>query len=92
MDVWGSVDPNDSTKVKLSFYVDDVLGGSIWNVAGAGANPYMFTYATVGIAVSTTGTGGSAFDNYSVVPEPSTFALGLLGGLGMLWIARRRKV
>ncbi len=26
------------------------------------------------------------------VPEPSAFALGLMGGLGMLWIVRRRKV
>jgi len=40
--------------------------------------------------------GGFAVDNIllqvTTVPEPSTFALGLLGGLGMLWIARRRNV
>jgi hypothetical protein len=87
MDVQGMVDPNDSSKLKLQFYVDGILGGSIWNVPN-----YAFTYATVGIAVSTTG-AGSAFDNYSVIPEPSTALLGLLGGLGIMgWIKRRRMV
>jgi hypothetical protein len=28
----------------------------------------------------------------SQIPEPSVAMLGLLGGLGMLWIARRRNV
>lgn len=90
MDVWGAVDPNNASMVRLRFYVDGTLGGSIANVAGSGASPYLLTYATLGGAVSTTG-AGSAFDNYSVVPEPSTLILGLLGGLGMIgWISRRR--
>jgi hypothetical protein len=40
--------------------------------------------------------GGFAVDNIllqvTTVPEPSALALSLLGGLGMMWIVRRRKV
>jgi hypothetical protein len=92
MTVWGGIDPNDASKVTLSFYVDGILGGRISNVAGSGLNPYLFTYGTLGGAVSTT-SAGSAFDNFSVVPEPSSLGLGLLGGLALAAraIARRRK-
>ena len=90
MEVKGMVDPNDASKLKLEFYVDGILGGSIWNV-----NPYNLTFATIGGAVSTTG-AGSAYDNYSVaiIPEPSSVALCLLGGFGLAAgvISRRRKV
>jgi hypothetical protein len=92
MVVWGSVDPGDSTKLKLSFYVDGVLGGSVANINGAGPAPYLFTYATLGGAVSTTA-AGSAFDNFSAIPEPSSLTLGLLGGLALALrtVARRRE-
>jgi hypothetical protein len=37
-----------------------------------------------------TGNAGVSFDNISVVPEPSSFAL-LLGGVGLLCVAKRRR-
>ncbi|HOX56928.1 MAG TPA: PEP-CTERM sorting domain-containing protein [Candidatus Paceibacterota bacterium] len=86
MQVLGMADPLNAGKTRLEFYVDTVLAGSIGNI-----NSYSLTYAVIGGAVSTT-TAGSATDNFSVVtvPEPSTLALSLLGGVGLLWIARRR--
>lgn len=35
--------------------------------------------------------GINSFGDVYLVPEPTTFALGALGGLGMLWMAKRRK-
>jgi hypothetical protein len=40
-----------------------------------------------------TSTHGMWYDDvYVVVPEPSVAALGLMGGVGLLWLFRRRTV
>ncbi len=89
MEVIGSADPVNSGKAKLQFYIDNSLVGSVANLAD-----YNLTYACIGGAVSV-GTTGGATDDYSVmtiVPEPSSIALALVGGLALAWggIFRRR--
>jgi hypothetical protein len=72
----------------INYYVDDILSRTM-----TGANAYTWNYIAVGFGAGTT-VGDAWFDNASVVsiiPEPSTAFLGLLGGLGMMWITRRRK-
>ncbi|HOX03391.1 MAG TPA: PEP-CTERM sorting domain-containing protein [Candidatus Paceibacterota bacterium] len=69
------------------FYVDGILGmADIPYAASAGA--ITFDRVTVGSGLSSAN-GVGYYDNVTValVPEPSTIALGLLGGLGLL--ARR---
>jgi hypothetical protein len=84
----GTEDPNDPTKGLLRFYIDGQLGGSVGNVDFA-----LLNWAVLGSGLSSPGVGWLAFDDVLVlIPEPSTLLLGLLGGLGMLWIGRRRAV
>lgn len=72
----------------VDFYVNDNLDTTQTMNAGI-----KFDSIVVGSGLSSAG-ADVWFDNLVVtgIPEPSTFALGLLGGLGMLWIARRRNV
>jgi len=89
--VIGSDDPLNSGKIQLSFYIDNILGGTVGNVTKAD-----FNWAVMGSGTTSTGAGAS-FDNVSLapapVPEPSTIALGLLGGAGLMagYIRRRAK-
>jgi hypothetical protein len=82
----GMWDPVNSGKTKVEFYIDNTLVGSVANLTR-----YDYNWAVLGSGITSTG-GGVPFDNIVVtIPEPSTFALSLLGGLGMMWIVRRRK-
>lgn len=91
MEVKGMADPVYTGKLELKFYIDGTLGGSI-----SALTSYNLTFATLGGAVSTTASG-AAYDDFSVataaIPEPSTLALSLLGGLGLAAtaISRRRR-
>jgi hypothetical protein len=83
MEVIGALDPNHTGKAIYKFYVDGVLGGSIANAPDS-----LFNFGVIGGGVSS-GTGSAAnvafYDNYSVgiIPEPSSLALLILGGLAM---------
>lgn len=71
---------------QYGFYIDGILGGTVtttttptfdWIVLGSGLSSSTVMW----------------YDDVMVmVPEPSIFALSLLGGLGMMWIVRHRKV
>jgi hypothetical protein len=84
----GAPDPtNPETHFKLSFYVDDVLAGTVANIANAN-----FNFAVLGSGLTSTAAGAS-FDNLviSAIPEPSTYAA-IFGGLALLgaFVYRRR--
>ncbi len=72
----------------LNFYVDDVLSRTI-----GGATAESWDTLILGGGLGST-VGNAWTDGISlVVPEPSTLALGLLGGLGIAgWVSRRRNI
>ena len=72
----------------LNFYVDGILGRSITGATAANLDTVTLGFGTS----STTSNGDTFYDGVAcVVPEPSTLALSLMGGLGMAaWRARRR--
>ncbi|CAN5702741.1 hypothetical protein BH09VER1_BH09VER1_05450 [soil metagenome] len=89
-----------------SFYLGDGTGGGsyynslgvfqgVFNTGGATGTAYtgqsfINTDATGGIYVYNNATGLHQYQDTSVVPEPSTWTLFLLGGLG-LWVWKRRR-
>lgn len=84
--VVGSPDPVNTGKVLFSFFIDNVLGGTVANV-----NPASFEWIVLGSNLGSSG-GFIAFDDVVLIPEPSTLALSLLGGLGIFWMVRRRSL
>lgn len=81
----GMSDPINTGMTKFEFYIDSNLAGSVANVTWQDYN-----WVVLGSGLTSSG-GFVAFDNLVVtVPEPSTLALGLVGGLGLLWVLRRR--
>ena len=86
-EVKGMADPVNTGRVEFQYYIDNNLVGTVANLTS-----YNLTYATIGGAISVGITGGNT-DNYSVVPEPSSVALCLLGGFSVAAgaISRRRK-
>jgi len=75
------------------FFVDGVnaLSGLTTSYA-ASPGAISFDLVTVGAGLSSAN-GAGYYDNVLVViPEPSSIILSLLGGLGMMWIVRHRKV
>lgn len=80
--------PDGADKAKLQFFIDSNLVGTVGNLGD-----YELNYACIGGALSVGITGGNT-DNYSVsmVPEPSSIALSILGGLSLaLGAISRRK-
>jgi hypothetical protein len=85
--VVGMSDPNFSGKTRLEFFIDNTLVGSVSNLGWQAYN-----WVVLGSGLSSTG-GFISFDNLIVtIPEPSVAALGLMGGVGLLWLFRRRTV
>lgn len=74
---------NGGNYIELDFYIDNVLGGSILKVDKTSFNN-TFNWAVLGSGTSSTG-GFLTFDDVrvSAVPEPSSIALCLLGGLAL---------
>ena len=71
---------------QFDFYVDGILGGSKV-VTGTP------TFDWIVMGSNLTSSHGMWYDDIVMaVPEPSTFALSVLGGMGLLWITRRRTV
>ncbi len=77
------------TDTTFSFFVDGILAETVANAIT------LRSYDLVRLGSGLTSVNEAYIDNVLVevnpVPEPSTFALGLLGGLGMLWMVRRRQ-
>jgi hypothetical protein len=75
----------------------DVPNESVTAFAGATANGILETTTGKGVleALALIGTPGTTydiyFDNFTIIPEPSTLALGVLGGFAVLFGMRRRK-
>jgi len=84
------------TAIDLTITLDIDLDGNVDSTliytGSPSANP--FVDLRFGGPSGLASAGAACFDNIvlSQVPEPSVAMLGLLGGLGMLWIARRRNV
>jgi hypothetical protein len=57
-------------------------GGNLWQI--------VYNASTGGQNFVAEHQPGSSFVNINSVPEPSTYALLLMSGAGMLWWARRR--
>jgi hypothetical protein len=78
----------------VEFFVDGVNGLSDLTTSYAStAGAITFDRVLVGSGLSSAN-GVGYYDNVlvQVIPEPSSIVLSLLGGLGMMWILRRRKV
>jgi hypothetical protein len=85
-EVKGQVDPLNTGKAELQFFIDNSLAGTVANLTD-----YSLTFACIGGAVSVGTTGGNTDDyQVAVVPEPSTIALAAVGGLALAALRGRR--
>ena len=74
----------DPATVQYDFYIDSILSGS-------GQSTVLATFDWVVMGSGLSSSHGMWYDDIVVsVPEPSTIALSVLGGMGLLWIMRRR--
>ena len=71
---------------QYDFYIDNILSGT-----GTSTVTSTFDWIVMGSGLSSS--HGMWYDDVVMtVPEPTTLGLSLLGGLGMLWVLRRRTV
>lgn len=81
-----------SVTITLDIDLDGIVDSTLSYNGSPSANP--FVDLRFGGPSNLASGGAMLVDNIvlSQIPEPSVAMLGLLGGLGMLWIARRRNV
>lgn len=88
------ISTDDGLSADFDFYVDGVLAERVHNV-GTAAQFRSYDVVRLGSGLSNAG-NAAWWDNFRVevivVPEPSAAALGLIGGVALLWTLRRRAV
>jgi hypothetical protein len=86
------ISTDDGLSADFDFYVDGQLAERVHNV-GTAAQFRSYDVVRLGSGLSNAG-NAAWWDNFRVevivVPEPSAAALGLIGGVALLWAARRR--
>jgi hypothetical protein len=86
------ISTDDGLSADFDFYVDGQLAERVHNV-GTAAQFRSYDVVRLGSGLSNAG-NAAWWDNFRVevivVPEPSAAALGLIGGVALLWVARRR--
>jgi len=86
------ISTDDGISADFAFYVDNIFAEQVSNI-GTAATLRSYDVIRLGSGVSNA-SNPSWYDNFmvevTVVPEPSTWVLGLMGGLGILWRMRRR--
>lgn len=103
----GVTDPGETSFIWRRVVIDVDGGFATWSIDGTPLAKIDLSTVTLGggnifFGHDDTNAGSSAdandsllnitlIDNIAVVPEPTTVSLALLGGLGMLLLARRRK-
>jgi len=90
---WEATFTTYSVTVRVDTGIDSTWD-LMWTSTGATATGAFSDVRFGGPSAASSAGGGFAVDNIRLevitVPEPSTLALGLLGGLGVMWIVRRR--